>query len=131
MIEALPEIEERNRGRSLGKEKLEDQVSQAETTVAEVIKLENKPVKDILDETEILARAEKKTESEKMMRGGPDDHVLAHGQETDAGHALDPENAGQGHDPDPGPGRGAAAAVVMRGRGLWTSGKRLSKNLQL
>lgn len=49
---------------------------------------------DILDEAEILARVEKKTESGKTTRDEPDDHVLAHDRETDAGHALDPENAG-------------------------------------
>lgn len=50
------------------------------------------------------------------MRGGPDDHVLVHGQETDAGHAPDPETAGAigqmqkcYHDSiNPWPGRGVA-----------------------
>lgn len=131
MIEVLAETEEKSQGPSPGKGKLEDQVSQAEIMVAGVISLENSPVKGTLDEAEILVRVEKKTERGKMMRGGPDDHVLVHGQEIDAGHAPDPETAGQDHGPGPGPERGIAAAAAMRGRDPWTSEKRLSRSLQL
>ena len=49
---------------------------------------------DTLDAAGILVRVEKKIESGKMMRGGQGVLVLAHDQEIDAGHALDPENAG-------------------------------------
>lgn len=130
MIEVLAETEEKNQGPSPEKEKLEDQVSQAEIMEAGVISLENSPVKDTLDEAGIPVRVEKKTEKGKMMRGGPGDHVLVHDQETDAGHAQDPEIAGQGHGPGPGLERGTAVAAAMRGRDLWTSEKRLNRNLR-
>lgn len=131
MIEVLAETEEKSQGQSPEREKLEDQVSQAEIMVAGVISLENSPVKDTLDEAGILARVEKKTERGKMMRGGPGDHVLVHGQETDVGHAPDPETAGQDHGPGPGLERGIAAAAATRERDPWTSEKRLNRSLRL
>lgn len=119
-IEEAPGIEGKSQDLSPEKEKLEDQVSQTETTAAGVTKLENRLLKGTQDAAETAARAEKMIANVRMMIGEADAHAHVQGQGIGAGHAPDPENAGPGQGPGPGPERGAAAAAVGRGRGPWT-----------